>query len=133
VLTVLKFSCSFCGHRHEGGQTPGLSVDIGLCPRVEEAIPLTHCLEAFTKDIILKDYKCDDCGKSGGVTKATRIKQAAQYAVIKLTRTDSMGKTDTEVTFPTSELDLAPLFARSDANESHCYEIIGVAHHFGDR
>ena len=133
MLTVLKFSCCFCGHRHEGGQTPGLSVDIGLCPRVKGAIPLMQCLEAFTKGTILKDYKCDGCGKSGGVTKATRIKQAAQYAVIKLTRTDSQGKRNTQVTFPTSELDLAPLFVRSDVDEGFRYEIIGVTHHSGDR
>ena len=51
--------------------------------------------------------------------------------MIKLTRTDSKGKTDTEVTSPKSELDLAPLLARSNTDEGHRYGIIGVAHHFG--
>ena len=132
TLTGLKLSCSLCGHSHESPQTAGLSLDLAL-PRVDkrEEVSLTQCLDDFVKGTAVEDYKCDGCGKLGGVIKSARIKHAAKYLVIKLTRTDNKGKIDTHVPCPTSIMDLGSYFADSDTEDHHRYEVMGVAQHIG--
>ena len=126
VLTGLKFSCALCGHSREGGQTAGLSLDMDL-PRVDgsEEFSITQCLATFLRGTFLKDCRCDGCGKSGHVTKATRIKHTAKYAVIKLTRTDIQGKVQTNVPLPTGEVSLGSYFASPDTESAHQYEVMG--------
>ena len=96
-----------------------------------EETSLVQCLDDFVKGTALEDYKCNGCGKAGGVTKSTRVQQLARYAVIKLTRTDIAGKIETQLPVPTGVLDLAPWFVSSDTDKGRRYEVTGVIEHFG--
>ena len=95
-----KYKCSACPHEHK---TPNYlrSLDLQL-PRCEDAIHLQECIDKYSNEVFLPDYKCEDCGGINAVFQTTKLENAPKNLVIKLTRTDDQGKVSTAVRLPKS-------------------------------
>lgn len=94
----LKYTCQSCEHSH---QTLSVlrSFDLDL-PRSGRPTSLQACIDDYEKDVVLTDYRCDGCEVVTCVTKTTKLQKAPKTLVVKLTRTDHMGKIMTKVAFP---------------------------------
>lgn len=117
-----KFTCPSCEHSHE---TPSVlrSLDLDL-PRSGQPASLQACIDDYEKEVVLTDYRCEGCNEVTGVVKTTKLQKAPSTLVVKLTRTDHMGKILTKVAFPLQ----ATIDTRNGKVE---YKVHGVVEHTG--
>ncbi|PWN50446.1 cysteine proteinase [Violaceomyces palustris] len=115
-------------------------------------VTLQQCLDAFVREEIMDKsdaWRCPRCKRPRKATKKLSISRLPQVLLIHLKRFSFKGpftdKIDTQVTFPTSSLDLTnymppPLppgaitegVATSQSQQPpYIYDLYGVTHHFG--
>lgn len=97
-LISFKYTCQSCEHSH---RTPSVlrSFDLDL-PRSGQTTSLQACIDDYEKEVVLTDYRCEGCEAVANVTKTTKLQKAPRTLIVKLTRTDHMGKIMTKVAFP---------------------------------
>lgn len=115
-------------------------------------VTLAQCLDAFTKDEILDKadaWHCPKCNKPRRATKKLTISRLPQVLLIHLKRFSFKGpftdKIETNVTFPTSNLDLTNYMPpplppgtvpkgmpiSSSQQPPYVYDLYAATHHFG--
>lgn len=130
-----------------------LSLPIPPAPRGGGAkVTLAQCLDAFTRDEILDKadaWHCPRCNKPRRATKKLTISRLPQVLLIHLKRFSFKGpftdKIETNVTFPTSNLDLTNYMppplppgavpkgmpVSASQQPPYVYDLYGATHHFG--
>lgn len=130
-----------------------LSLPIPPAPRGSGAkVTLAQCLDAFTRDEILDKadaWHCPQCKKPRRATKKLTISRLPQVLLIHLKRFSFKGpftdKVETNVTFPTSNLDLTNYMppplppgavpkgmpVSASQQPPYVYDLYGATHHFG--
>lgn len=130
-----------------------LSLPIPPLPRGSgNKVTLAQCLDAFTRDEILDKadaWHCPRCNKPRRATKKLTISRLPQVLLIHLKRFSFKGpftdKIETNVTFPTSNLDLTNYMppplppgavpkgmpVSASQQPPYVYDLYGATHHFG--
>ena len=99
-------------------------------------ISIYDCFDLFTKNEIIEDIFCENCGEKQTFTKILKIERIPEYLVISLKRFKftSMYRTKIKCTikFPMNDLDLHKYLIAGSQQDSKVYDLLAVVNHNGD-
>lgn len=99
-------------------------------------LSIYDCFDLFTKNEIIEDIFCENCGEKQTFTKILKIERIPEYLVISLKRFKytSMYRTKINCTikFPMNDLDLNKYLIEGSQQDYKVYDLLAVVNHIGN-
>lgn len=110
---TVSTTCERCKHCVKRWDT---WIDLAIPILETRSQTLDDALKRHFAPEALDDYKCEGCGKTGGVIRTQLISRCPDYMIIDLKRATDH-KIKTQITFPLDNLDMTPHFVSSAGSD----------------